>query len=263
MRLPFLIGAGLALRFALIAAGGPPEQFEYDVLARQVVSGHGYVYQQLGTPYRSFYAGLGYEAVNIAVDWLVPDQPKAMLVAQSLCAGVLAWVVFGISRRFTDDGTALAASALVLCHPALVYYDTRKLHPLGFDSLMMMAAVWLMVRLRDAAGTWTGLVTGIAFGFAVFQRGSMALFFVGATVWIVVVLQPRARALQTAAACAAGLLLVVVPWAARNYAIHGMVMLESMKMEIAVPTEVAGTVTAVRVNEGDFVNEGDVLLELE
>jgi acetyl-CoA carboxylase biotin carboxyl carrier protein len=42
-----------------------------------------------------------------------------------------------------------------------------------------------------------------------------------------------------------------------------VVLLESMKMEVAVPSEETGTVTAVRVNEGDFVNEGDVLLELE
>ena len=56
---------------------------------------------------------------------------------------------------------------------------------------------------------------------------------------------------------------VLAPVGATIQAGDDVVMLESMKMEIAVPSEVAGTVTAVRVNEGDFVNEGDVLLELE
>lgn len=42
-----------------------------------------------------------------------------------------------------------------------------------------------------------------------------------------------------------------------------VVMLESMKMQIPVQSTVAGKVKAIRVNEGDFVNEGDVLLELE
>ncbi len=41
------------------------------------------------------------------------------------------------------------------------------------------------------------------------------------------------------------------------------VVLESMKMEIPVEAGEAGTVREVRVKAGDFVNEGDVLLELD
>ncbi|GAB3796765.1 acetyl-CoA carboxylase biotin carboxyl carrier protein subunit [Virgibacillus kimchii] len=38
-----------------------------------------------------------------------------------------------------------------------------------------------------------------------------------------------------------------------------VVILESMKMEIPIPAEEAGTVAELKVNEGDFVNEGDVI----
>jgi acetyl-CoA carboxylase biotin carboxyl carrier protein len=40
-------------------------------------------------------------------------------------------------------------------------------------------------------------------------------------------------------------------------------LLESMKMEIPVLAEHAGTVTGVKVGAGDVVQEGDVLLTLE
>jgi acetyl-CoA carboxylase biotin carboxyl carrier protein len=40
-------------------------------------------------------------------------------------------------------------------------------------------------------------------------------------------------------------------------------ILESMKMEIPIAAEVDGTVKEVKVNEGDFVNEGDVIVEVE
>jgi acetyl-CoA carboxylase biotin carboxyl carrier protein len=40
-------------------------------------------------------------------------------------------------------------------------------------------------------------------------------------------------------------------------------MLESMKMEIPVEAEVEGKISEVKVNVGDFVNEGDVLLIVE
>lgn len=40
-------------------------------------------------------------------------------------------------------------------------------------------------------------------------------------------------------------------------------ILESMKMQLPVQSTVAGTVKTVKVASGDFVNEGDALLELE
>jgi acetyl-CoA carboxylase biotin carboxyl carrier protein len=42
-----------------------------------------------------------------------------------------------------------------------------------------------------------------------------------------------------------------------------VVMLESMKMQIPVQSTVAGTVIRFKVNEGDFVDDGDVLIEVE
>ncbi|MFD1037864.1 acetyl-CoA carboxylase biotin carboxyl carrier protein subunit [Virgibacillus byunsanensis] len=38
-----------------------------------------------------------------------------------------------------------------------------------------------------------------------------------------------------------------------------IVILESMKMEIPIATETGGTVKELKVAEGDFVNEGDVI----
>ena len=39
-------------------------------------------------------------------------------------------------------------------------------------------------------------------------------------------------------------------------------LLESMKMEIPVLTEVAGTISAVKVTPGDVVQEGDILVSI-
>lgn len=40
-------------------------------------------------------------------------------------------------------------------------------------------------------------------------------------------------------------------------------IIESMKMQIPVESSVEGTVSEIKVNTGDFINEGDVLLTLE
>ena len=42
-----------------------------------------------------------------------------------------------------------------------------------------------------------------------------------------------------------------------------VLILESMKMEIPIESEVQGVVKELKVKIGDFVNEGDILLELE
>ncbi|PGT77473.1 acetyl-CoA carboxylase biotin carboxyl carrier protein subunit [Bacillus sp. AFS040349] len=42
-----------------------------------------------------------------------------------------------------------------------------------------------------------------------------------------------------------------------------VVILESMKMEIPISAEESGRIKRINVNEGDFVNEGDVLVEYE
>jgi acetyl-CoA carboxylase biotin carboxyl carrier protein len=42
-----------------------------------------------------------------------------------------------------------------------------------------------------------------------------------------------------------------------------VVILESMKMEIPVSSEASGIVDEIIVNEGDFVNDGDVVIKLK
>jgi acetyl-CoA carboxylase biotin carboxyl carrier protein len=42
-----------------------------------------------------------------------------------------------------------------------------------------------------------------------------------------------------------------------------VVTLESMKMQMFIPSEQDGTVKEVKVSAGDFVNEGDTLITLE
>jgi len=42
-----------------------------------------------------------------------------------------------------------------------------------------------------------------------------------------------------------------------------VVILESMKMEIPVETDITGEVSEILVNEGDFVNEGDTVIKLK
>ena len=62
----------------------------------------------------------------------------------------------------------------------------------------------------------------------------------------------------------AGLVLELLVKAGEQVSVdQDVVMLESMKMQIPVQATANGTVKAIKVNKGDFVDDGDVLLEVE
>lgn len=61
----------------------------------------------------------------------------------------------------------------------------------------------------------------------------------------------------------AGVLSILVEVGDSVEAGQTLLLLESMKMEIPVVPERAGAVTRVAVREGDVVQEGDLLVELD
>lgn len=98
---------------------------------------------------------------------------------------------------------------------------------LGFNALAICGAIWLLLRLREETRVSVATLSGVVLGLAVLQRGSMALFFACALVWMARFVWRRARGRSLVAAYVIGVMLVVLPWVARNYGIHGILMLES------------------------------------
>ncbi|KZZ82957.1 MULTISPECIES: acetyl-CoA carboxylase biotin carboxyl carrier protein subunit [Bacillaceae] len=68
---------------------------------------------------------------------------------------------------------------------------------------------------------------------------------------------------EVTASMAGTVLNVLVEAGAAVASGQDLLMLESMKMEIPVESAYSGTVKEIKVQMGDFVNEGDVLVLLE
>jgi biotin carboxyl carrier protein len=73
---------------------------------------------------------------------------------------------------------------------------------------------------------------------------------------------PREQVTEIVSEMVANVLRVEVDAGAAVAEGDALVLLESMKMEIPVFTEVAGVVRAVKVSAGDVVQDGDVLVEI-
>jgi acetyl-CoA carboxylase biotin carboxyl carrier protein len=72
----------------------------------------------------------------------------------------------------------------------------------------------------------------------------------------------REQTVEIVAEMVANVMTVAVEVGDRVEVGDTMLLLESMKMEIPVLTEQAGTVTAVRVAPGDVIQDGDPLVTL-
>jgi biotin carboxyl carrier protein len=73
----------------------------------------------------------------------------------------------------------------------------------------------------------------------------------------------RIRTLEVVSELVANVLSVDCAVGDKVAAGDAVVLLESMKMEIPVLVEAAGTVSAVKVSAGDVVQEGDVLVVID
>jgi acetyl-CoA carboxylase biotin carboxyl carrier protein len=73
---------------------------------------------------------------------------------------------------------------------------------------------------------------------------------------------PREKTADVIAEMVANVMKVAVATGDRVDVGDAVVLLESMKMEIPVLTEFAGTISAVKVTPGDVVQEGDILVSI-
>ena len=152
-----IVAFAVLLRFGLVAAlGAPPALWEYHDIATNILAGRGWVLDRVGIEYRSFYAGWPYVGATIVAYVGFPSGAAGMQAFQALFSGAGVLGVVLVGRRVFDSRVALLAALLAATHPALVYYDVKNLHPLGFDSAMLTGAVALVLavgaRVRGAMG---------------------------------------------------------------------------------------------------------------
>ncbi len=223
-----VVALGLLLRLGLIfmpGSAGSPEVFEYDQLARNLLSGQGYVYTHLGPPYRSYYGGVFYIWLTAGLYAAFSSRPMAVLIAQSLASCALAVVVFLLGRRLWSERAGVVAAFLVVTHPAFVYTDTHKLHPLSFDSLMMSLALFALLCVPRSRYRSVPTIAGLLLGAAILQRGSVLLLLPLGLLWLWRFSPRDKRVFQRLGGYLLGVVLVVAPWVGRNYLIHGVPLL--------------------------------------
>jgi hypothetical protein len=246
-----LLGLALRLAFGLIYWVDQPltrDEREYLSLARSLAAGRGFVYdadvadgpvdpfgRAPGYPAWLAVAGGGHEAAE-AVPALVKITQSAVGALGVVLVGLLGW-------RLAGPRAAKLAALLAAVYPPLVWIAAYAFSEALFWPLGLAVALLLDWALRSARTTTAGLACGAAAGAAVLVRPQMLLFLALAGAWLLWRRRPG-----LVAALAAGSLLVVGPWTARNYTHHGRFVLVASE----------GGVTFWTGNHPLAIGEGDL-----
>jgi 4-amino-4-deoxy-L-arabinose transferase-like glycosyltransferase len=254
-----LVGLVLRLAFSLGYWTNQPltrDEQEYLSLARSLAAGHGFTYDAAllaGDPdpvgrapgYPAFLALVGGGAEMAAA------VPAPVKIAQAVTGAIGVLLIGLIAGRLAGPAAGSGAAMIAACYPPLVWisgyaYSEAIAWPLG------LALVWLFDRALSAQGSahrLTMALCGALSGLAILIRPSTLLFVLLGTVWLVWQRKPA-----LAMVLAAGAILVVAPWSARNYREYGRF----------VPIATEGGVTfwtgnhPLAIGEGDFAANPDL-----
>jgi 4-amino-4-deoxy-L-arabinose transferase-like glycosyltransferase len=220
------VGLVARLLFGLGYWVGEPlnrDEVEYLSLARSLVAGHGYVYDEhvKKGPVEPFGRAPGYPVFLALVgggDKYVETVPASVKIAQAV-AGAIGVVLIGVAAfRMAGRRPAMAAAAIAAIHPPLVWvsgyaYSEAVFWPAGLALALLASRTFEMP--RQAIWKWA-LLLGVVTGAAILLRAATLLYVPLVGLWLLWKRQPVAIA-----AFAVGLAVVLGPWTARNVAHHG------------------------------------------
>jgi 4-amino-4-deoxy-L-arabinose transferase-like glycosyltransferase len=222
---------------------GLDDMFQYDMLARSIVSGNGFrwyaeedlkliqryltmdvpeEYDPRGVP--TSFRPPGYPAflaLIYALGGVGEDRLFSARLAQALLGATVAPLVWALARRvgFSERAARLSAGIIAVL-PLLVVYPlalaTENLYtPLLALALLLILRAADKERLRDYAAA------GLVLGAAALTRSIVAAFVPLVALWIWRSTEERRQGVLRAAVVAVCCLVVTIPWAARNSLLHG------------------------------------------
>jgi 4-amino-4-deoxy-L-arabinose transferase-like glycosyltransferase len=232
--------------------------------------------QQFGRAplYPFFLAPLTLADADLRAGRLPADVPWAIKLAQAIVGGVGVWLIGLIAWRLAGDRAGAWAAGLAAIYPPLVWCAAFALSEVLYSTLAL-AGVWVLSGVLDGAGArggdartiegasrgtrdgapnrsaaaaatgeaWrTVFAGGLLVGLAILTRPAMLFFLPFA------LLLAWRRGPRLAAWLLGGVLLVVLPWTARNVATYGRFVLIASE----------GGVTFWTGNHPDAGGEGDL-----
>lgn len=154
------------------------EPWEQETIALNILNGRGFVYNDLGTVYRSYCEPL-YVYFVVLIYMLFGVSHFALGIFQALISSLSCILLYFCAKKMFDKNTGMLAMLLMAIHPGLVIYTT-KIHPLNIDILLIIAVLFVFLRLLsiDKIMLRDIVLTGLVAGLALLTRPTVFIFIV-------------------------------------------------------------------------------------
>jgi len=200
------------------------EGAEYARLAQNLREGAGFV--GLAMPGTELLFNPLYPVLIAAASFITRDYEWAARLISLLFGGFLPLPVFGIASRLFNRRVGLVAALLTILHPLLVNLSFAAFSE-GPYLLVLLSAVYLVVRALDQSSIWAWSLVGAAFGLAYLVRAEAVAPFLIAVVFAFAATKGRIATKSKRALAAIGVfLLLALPEAILIYRSTGKIMLE-------------------------------------
>ena len=241
-----LLGLLLRLGFGLWYWVDKPlmkDEQEYLLLATRVATGHGFTYPATDASSSDFFerppgfvvllATVLVATQNALVTTAVPSSladlpqssshiPTAITVVQCLLGTAVILLVSALAGRAAGPRAAKLGAIGAALYPPIAWVSGYVLSE-SLYSALALGAVWLLLRAGDSDGPKhlrLGVLAGLVAGAALLTKEAMLFFLPLAALWL---LWHKQR--QLLATFATGVAIIVLPWVARNYVVHGQFIL--------------------------------------
>ncbi|MDP3790022.1 MAG: glycosyltransferase family 39 protein, partial [Candidatus Omnitrophota bacterium] len=217
--------AVLLVRLAAIAVGAAmrlcPTPLEHEVIVSNWLRGEGFTYFHLGTIYKSLINPF-YSFLCVIIYKIMGHHYLGMLITQTVFSGFLCVCVYHIGSLI-DKPTGFTAALLTMLHPGIAYYDLLYLHPLSMDAFFFAFVIFMFMKVRASPAVFNLVITGLALGLQMYERGTIAFFVLPAMIWLYYFQEHRETFMtwfKRSVLIGAIMILLVAPWTIRNYVIH-------------------------------------------
>ena len=222
-RVPALAGIfaiALALRLGAQIVYGTyvdAETWEYDMIARDLLLGHGYGYRFFGSEWQTF----GFPAFPVLLAVLHAlgggiDSYLLIGVALAVASAALVLPAASIGRQLYGRAAGLVAAGLIAVNPVLIFFAAR-VHEVNLDALLAGTILALVLNQARSPAS-SGLRLGVLSGIATLARPTVAFFAVASL--LALAIRPPRRQIFLALAITAA---IALPWTLRNAVVLGSV----------------------------------------
>ncbi len=217
------IALGLAARLAILLFYLATHQWqvktwEPEAIARNLLSGQGYVFSYHGTSYKSAYVPV-FPLLSAGLHALTGPGFIAYYLFQLSSAALLIWLVYACAERWFGRGAALPAAWLAAFEPGLVLYQSYTVEVTSLSALLLLASLYTFHAAKESPAPKRWLASGLLMGLGALSRPDIIAAWI-APLMNLVLERGRAAAWKAAAWTGLGIFLLVGPWALRNLLIH-------------------------------------------